>query len=59
MSTKVIEVMMKEIEIEVDKFLKAMFANQLLLEGRMVAQIQVTYDLTMAEFSMMKTKKKS
>ena len=50
---------MKEIEIEVDKFLKAMFANQLLLEGRMVAQIQVAYDLTMAEFSMMKTKKKS
>ena len=27
MSTKVIEVMMKEIEIEVDKVLKAMFAN--------------------------------
>ena len=59
MSTKVIEVMMKEIEIEVDKFLNAMFANQLLLEGRMVAQIQMAYDLTMAEFSMMKTKKKS
>ena len=50
---------MKEIEIEVDKFLKVMFANQLLLEGRMVAQIQMAYDLTMAEFSMMKTKKKS
>ena len=45
--------------IKVDKLLKTMFANYMLLEGGMVAQIQVAYDLTMADFSMMQTKKES
>lgn len=58
-SAKVIELMLKEIGIEISKLLKVMLANYSFLEGRMVAQIQVAYDLTMAEFSMMKTKKKS
>ena len=44
---------------KVDKLLQAMFANYMLLEGGMIAQIQVAYDLTMADFSMMQTKKKS
>ena len=37
MSTKVIEVMLKEMGIEADKLLKVMFANYLLLGGRMVS----------------------
>ena len=43
---KVIEKVLKEIRgIEVDNLLKAMFPNNMLLEGRMVAQIQMAYDL--------------
>ena len=43
---KVIENVLKEIRgIEVDNLLKAMFPNNMLLEGRMVAQIQMAYDL--------------
>ena len=60
MFTKVTEVILKEIRgIEVVKLSKVMLANYLLLEGRIVAQIQVAYDLIMAGFSMMQTKKKS
>ena len=51
--------MLKEIGIEVGKLLKVMLANYSFLEGRMVAQIQVAYDYTMTEFSMMQTKNKS
>ena len=44
---KVIEVVLKEIRIKADKLLKAVFANYMLLEGKMVAQIQVAYVFTM------------
>ena len=56
MSAKVIELMLKEIGIEISKLLKVMLANYSFLEGRMVAQIQVAYDLTLTEFYMMQTK---
>ena len=56
MSAKVIELMLKEIGIEISKLLKVMLANYSFLEGRMVAQIQVAYDLTLTEFYMMPTK---
>ena len=55
-SAKVIELMLKEIGIEISKLLKIMLANYSFLEGRMVAQIQVAYDLTLTEFYMMQTK---
>ena len=55
-SAKVIELMLKEIGIEISKLLKVMLANYSFLEGRMVAQIQVAYDLTLTEFYMMQTK---
>ena len=45
---KVIEKVLKEIRgIEVDNLLKAMFPNNMLcyLEGRLVAQIQMAFDL--------------
>ena len=58
-SAKVTELMLKEIGIEVGKLLKVMLANYSFLEGRMVAQIQVAYDLTMTDISMMQTKNKS
>ena len=57
-SAKVIELMLKEIGIEISKLLKVMLANYSFLEGRMVAQIQVAYDLTLTEFYMMQTKVK-
>ena len=42
---KVIEKVLKEIRrIEVDNLLKAMFPNNMLLEGRLVAQIQMAFD---------------
>ena len=34
-----------------------MFDNYMLLESGMITQIQVAYDLTMEDFSMMQTKK--
>ena len=43
---KVIEKVLKEIRgIEVDNLLKAMFPNNMLLEGRLVAEIQMAFDL--------------
>ena len=59
MSAKVIVLMLKEIGIEVGKLQKVLLANYSFLEGRMVAQIQVAYDLIMTEFSMMQTKNES
>ena len=43
---KVIEKVLKEIRaIKVDNLLKAMFPNNMLLESRLVAQIQMAFDL--------------
>ena len=48
---KVIEKVLKEIRgIEADNLLKAMFLNKMLLEGRLVAQIQMAFDLKKKSF---------
>ena len=49
---RAIEVLEELVGIEVDKLPKATIANYMLLEARMVAQIQVADELTRADFSL-------